>query len=121
MTHTNRFLGLLAGASIALALTMTVGISEAKADTNILAGRNLTVGDRGQDVAVLQGVLTELGFLIVPTGIPLGYFGTLTKAGLGKYQASRNVYPTAGYFGPMTKIAMHEQFAARGWLAGMGW
>ncbi len=82
---------------------------------NILQGRDLHVGLSGSDVAFLQGLLTELGYLNVPAGIPLGYFGGLTRAAVATYQASLDV-PNTGYFGPLTKQAMTAQFATKNWL-----
>jgi peptidoglycan hydrolase-like protein with peptidoglycan-binding domain len=115
---------LLAGTAFAfiLAMTMMVGFQYASAATvNILAGSNLTIGSTGAEVVALQGVLSEMGYLQVPQGVSLGYFGPLTRSAVAKYQATRGVYPAVGYFGPLTKISMHEEFAARGWLVAMGW
>lgn len=111
------------GVAIALALTMLIGASQAKAFSppNILVGENMTLGSTGQDVAMLQGLLSEFGYLNVPAGIPLGYYGAMTKDAVARYQASLFVFPTAGYFGPATKIAMHKDFAPRGWLTLLGW
>lgn len=88
---------------------------------DILVGRDLTVGSTGQDVVILQGLLSELGYLHVPFGVPLGYFGSLTKAALAKYQSDMNVAPASGYYGVLTKIAMRTQFASHNWLALLGW
>lgn len=68
--------------------------------------QDLTVGSEGQVVANLQGLLLELGYLTVPQGTVLGYFGPLTKAALAKFQSSIGVSPTSGYFGPITKTAL---------------
>ena len=82
---------------------------------NILIGRDMSIGVAGQDVTELQGLLSELGFLQVPAGIPLGYFGSMTKAGLASYQRSLGVINT-GYFGPLTKQAMTTSFGTKNWL-----
>ena len=81
-----------------------------------LSGRNLTIGDRGSDVADLQGLLGEQGYLTMPLGVPFGYFGPITKAALASYQASLSV-PATGYYGPLTRMAMVQQFTMNGWLA----
>ncbi len=88
---------------------------------DILAGSDLSVGSTGQGVVVLQGLLSEMGYLNVPVGTTYGYYGSLTQAALGKYQASQNVSPTAGYFGERTKTAMYNDLASRNWLVVLGW
>jgi len=111
------FIGL---AVIAMAMTLSATLAHAESP-NILVGSDLTVGSSGQDVVVLQGLLSELGYLSIPAGISQGYYGALTQSALGRYQASLNVSPSAGYFGPVTKVAMHQAFAPRGWLSLLGW
>ncbi|MDQ3014421.1 MAG: peptidoglycan-binding protein [bacterium] len=100
--------------SFAMVLTLVAGVtvSTADAQTSITGAshvytRNLTVGNRGADVSALQQVLHNGGFLSVT---PTGYFGPLTKAALGAWQASVGIAPAAGYFGPIT----------RAYLANMG-
>jgi peptidoglycan hydrolase-like protein with peptidoglycan-binding domain len=90
-------------------------------EVNIVADSNLTIGATGQNVVVLQGLLSELGYLTMPANVAPGYFGTLTKNALTQYQLSQGVSPSIGYFGPVTKIAMHQQFSSRGWLSMLGW
>lgn len=85
-------------------------------EPNILVGRDLSVGARGADVVTLQGLLSEMGYLNVPAGIPLGYFGSMTKAAVASYQRSLGVINT-GYFGPLTKQAMTASFASKNWLS----
>jgi peptidoglycan hydrolase-like protein with peptidoglycan-binding domain len=114
----------IAGATLALVLAVSLmtGFQYASAaEVNILAGQNLSVGSTGQDVVVLQGILSEMGYLQVPAGVALGYYGALTRAAVGRYQTAQGVAPTAGYFGPFTKIAMHQQFFTNNWLTMMGW
>lgn len=114
-------LAVTSGIAFALALTLMVGFQYAHAsEVNIVAGENLAEGSRGQSVAVLQGLMSELDFLQVPKGVSLGYYGPLTKAAVVRYQLSRNVV-SDGYFGPATKIAMHQQFMAMNWLKLLNW
>lgn len=82
----------------------------------ILQGRDLSRGATGPDVALLQGFLIELDLLVVPPGVPLGYYGSLTASAVARYQTSQGVIST-GYFGPLTKQAMTTHFSSRGWLA----
>ncbi len=81
-----------------------------------LAGRDLALGDQGNDVTDLQGLLGEQGYLDMPVGVPFGYFGPLTKAALSRYQASIGV-PATGYYGPMTRGKIVQVFTANGWMA----
>ncbi len=62
--------------------------------------RSLTVGSRGADVTCLQNVLVAGGFLSVT---PTGYFGSLTKAAVAKWQASAGVTPAVGFFGAISR------------------
>lgn len=117
--------GVLMGAGImtVFAMTMLVSVPQAKAAEypNILVGQNMTLGSTGQDVVVLQGLMSELGYLNVPTGIPFGYYGSLTKNAVARYQSSNNVSPAVGYYGPITKNAMYNDFSRHGWLSLLGW
>ncbi|MBI5134390.1 MAG: peptidoglycan-binding protein [Candidatus Taylorbacteria bacterium] len=123
MTKITQSVGLSAGSffrALFLALIF-IAAPAAHADTNILAGNDLTVGATGQGVVVLQGLLSEMGYLNIPSSVPMGYFGSLTKSALARYQTSESVSPAVGYFGPVTKIRMHQQFASHNWLTMMGW
>ena len=66
----------------------------------ITFGRNLTMGNRGDDVKQLQELLMREGFLVVNAAT--NYFGPLTNAALIKYQSQHGL-PATGYFGPMTR------------------
>jgi peptidoglycan hydrolase-like protein with peptidoglycan-binding domain len=110
------------GIALSLALTFFTSIPSASAyEQNIVVGPDLTLGSTGQGVVVLQGLLSEMGHLNIPVGVPQGYFGTMTQAAVGRYQAARGVAPTAGYFGPASKISMHQDFAMKSWLTLLGW
>jgi peptidoglycan hydrolase-like protein with peptidoglycan-binding domain len=110
------------GVALALAFTVLVLAPKAHAaEYNILANQDMAVGTTGQGVVVLQGLLSEFGYLNVPSGVPFGYYGSLTQSALARYQASLNVTPADGYFGPVTKNAMHTDFAPRGWLNLLNW
>lgn len=100
----------------ALLVAVSAGSAQAyHGGPNILVGRDMTVGATGPDVTELQGLLSELGFLQVPAGIPLGYFGSMTRTAVASYQRSLGVIDT-GYFGPLTKQAMTASFGAKNWL-----
>jgi hypothetical protein len=61
----------------------------------------LRVGSTGADVVALQSFLVDGGFLTMPAGVSMGYFGGLTKAAVVKYQASVSL-PATGFVGPLT-------------------
>lgn len=111
------------GLAVAFALAILVSAPQAKASEspNILVNQDMTLGSTGQGVVVLQGLMSELGYLDVPAGIPFGYYGSLTKNAVARYQASISVSPAIGYFGPVTKTAMHSDFSGHGWLSVLGW
>ncbi len=73
---------------------------------------NLTIGSKGADVTALQTILVSKGHLTMPAGVAMGYFGPLTQAALGKYQAAVGISPTAGYFGPRTRAYVNSLAAA---------
>jgi peptidoglycan hydrolase-like protein with peptidoglycan-binding domain len=112
----------VAGLSLAFVLTFLVSVPSASAYTeNITVGADMSLGTTGSNVVVLQGLLSELGYLNVPISIPLGYYGSMTKNAVASYQAAQGVTPTAGYFGSLSKIAMHQHFALHGWTGLLGW
>jgi peptidoglycan hydrolase-like protein with peptidoglycan-binding domain len=110
-----------------LTLAIFISTSGSKAEAastyteNITVGSSMTVGSTGNNVVVLQGLLSELGYLNMPFGVAQGYFGNITKDAVARYQTAQNVSPTAGYFGPATKVAMHQEFAMHNWLMLLGW
>ncbi len=121
LTHMKNRIFVVAGiVSLMIFAIATVHVVSAK-EVNILSGRDMTIGSTGQDVVVLQGLLSELGYLEVPRGVPLGYFGQLTQGALARYQSAQGVFPASGYFGPLTKIAMHSHFNSQNWLSLLGW
>ena len=55
-------------------------------DTRYVFKTVLMQRDTGADVVALQKVLVEGGHLVMPKGVSYGYFGSLTKAAVIKYQ-----------------------------------
>ena len=88
---------------------------------NILISRDLTVGSSGQEVAMLQGLLSELGYLNVPMGVPFGYYGGMTKNAVASYQTQMNIQPAAGYYGSLTKDTLRTDLASHNWINLLGW
>lgn len=98
----------------------TFALSPGKAEAapfTILNGPDMTIGDTGQNVVQLQALLSELGYLVVPIGIPLGYFGPLTQGALSRYQGDMGVTPQSGYYGPLTRQATTNYLNSKGWLS----
>jgi peptidoglycan hydrolase-like protein with peptidoglycan-binding domain len=69
---------------------------------------DLTVGSTGNDVSELQKVLVSKGYLTMPAGVAMGYFGNLTKSAVAAWQAASGISPAAGYFGPISRGAMNS-------------
>lgn len=76
--------------------------------------RGLTVGSTGEDVTALQEALRTMPD-IYPEGTVSGYFGSLTKAAVAKFQMKYGIVSSssdAGYgsVGPMTRAKLQEVF-----------
>jgi hypothetical protein len=74
--------------------------------TTVTFTRDLTVGSSGSDVTALQQILVSKGYLTMPVGVAYGYFGSLTKSAVARWQAAVGISPTAGYFGPKSRAAL---------------
>lgn len=70
--------------------------------TSTTYSTDLTIGSTGSDVTALQQMLVAQGHLVMPAGVAYGYFGSLTKAAVMKWQAANGVSAT-GYFGPISR------------------
>lgn len=69
--------------------------------------RDLTIGDRGEDVIMLQNFLKENGYF--PLNIQsTGYFGSLTRNALRNYQEANKIEPAKGYFGEITRTKINS-------------
>jgi peptidoglycan hydrolase-like protein with peptidoglycan-binding domain len=90
----------LAASALAIgSFAMTAG--SANAATGYTFTGYLSVGSTGSEVVALQSWLVSEGFLTMPAGVSMGYFGSLTKAAVVAYQASVGL-PDTGYVGPLT-------------------
>ncbi len=78
-----------------------IGVQGATLNPGFAFTRNLALGVQGNDVSVLQQFLIEGGYLQISTST--GYFGPLTSAALGSWQASEGISPAKGYFGPISR------------------
>lgn len=73
--------------------------------------KDLTVGSTGSDVTCLQNALKANGYLSVNA---TGYFGSLTKAAVIKWQTAAGVSPAAGYFGAKSRAVFGGSTASTG-------
>lgn len=78
---------------------------------------NLTIGSTGSDVVALQSWLVAKGYLVIPAGTSMGYFGNLTKNALAAYQSAKGISPAVGFFGPITQAAVNAEAAVGGSVA----
>ena len=67
--------------------------------------RSLTVGSTGTDVTCLQNALMAQGHMTVAA---TGYFGSITKAAVAKWQAANGVSPAVGFFGPLSQAKFNS-------------
>src|SRR3989338_1742282 len=78
---------------------------------------DLTIGSTGAQVVALQSALVAQGHLVMPAGVAMGYFGSLTKAAVIKWQAANGV-PNTGYFGPLSRAKFNGSAGATGTVPG---
>ena len=64
--------------------------------------RSLTVGSKGEDVTCLQKYLQSTGDYTYSGGAT-GFFGSITKAAVMKWQSANSVAPAFGYFGSVSR------------------
>ncbi len=83
----------------------SIEITKDKADVyDKTLTRDLAAGRAGVDVSVLQQFLVNAE--VYPEALVTGYFGSLTKAAVVRFQREQNISPASGYFGPITKKRM---------------
>ncbi len=78
---------------------------------------DMTIGSTGAQVSALQQVLVSNGYLVMPSGVAMGYFGSLTKAAVMKWQAAHGV-PATGFVGPLTRASLNGSAGATGTVPG---
>jgi type VI secretion system secreted protein VgrG len=84
------------------------GTGPTKEEAVVTFYRSLSIGAQGADVVVLQTALEQKDLLTIPSGVTKGYFGTLTRKAVTKYQANVNL-PTVGIFGPLTRAKLTSE------------
>ncbi len=75
----------------------------------------INIGQKGEDVSLLQEELRKLGYLRIA---PSGYYGEVTAHAVFKFQQSQGLVASkddagAGYFGPATRNIMNSIMASR--------
>lgn len=112
-------LALTAFAGVADAMTTASGNSmmqtgtTMKSDSMMSSNMDLYFGSQGDAVVTLQTFLESHGFLTIPAGVAHGYFGSLTKMAVMKYQELVGIRST-GYYGPLTRAAMSQAMMMKG-------
>lgn len=74
----------------------------------IVFSRDLVFGMSGNDITQLQSLLAS-DKSIYPEGLITGYFGSLTRAAVRRFQA-KYVLPQVGRVGPLTRAKLSEVF-----------
>jgi murein DD-endopeptidase MepM/ murein hydrolase activator NlpD len=69
---------------------------------NTVFSRSLRVGNRGADVKTLQTWLTDIGYSVPVTG----FFGSMTKASVKKFQRGYKLAPVSGTVGRRTAATL---------------
>lgn len=78
---------------------------------------DMTIGSSGSQVSALQQVLVSNGYLVMPSGVAMGYFGSLTKSAVMKWQAAYGV-PATGFVGPLSRAKLNGSAGATGTVPG---
>jgi peptidoglycan hydrolase-like protein with peptidoglycan-binding domain len=79
-------------------------------DTIRALSSDIVYGMDTEEVKVLQQYLMEKGYL--HTKEPTGYFGSLTKDAVIKFQIKNNISPAVGYVGPITRAKILENISS---------
>lgn len=67
--------------------------------------------DKGDDVERLQAFLIRKGFLKMPIGVSLGFYGELTKKAVKAYQIANGIVHNEGVqVGPQTRAMLNKQY-----------
>ena len=104
------------GSSTRKKVNELLGVSELPPGQTVKAEilRNLTVGNTGDDVTTLQQFLLDEG--VYPEGLITGYFGSLTKQAVIRFQEKYmgevltpvGLSKGTGFFGSSTRAKLNE-------------
>jgi hypothetical protein len=95
---------------VGISLAIAVAITPNNAEAAGYISSELQVGSRGADVTTLQTFLAGMPS-IYPQGLITGYFGTLTRSAVMRFQATYGI-PTVGRVGPMTLAKINSMLSA---------
>jgi rare lipoprotein A (peptidoglycan hydrolase) len=109
------FWAVLLGVFMVFMAVVTAQADAAKWQRATLGDRTLSKGKAGNDVKTLQMLLTRRGFEVPSTG----YFGTITKRKVRRFQRSRGL-TADGIVGPMTRGALAPRKRRRATWYGPG-
>jgi len=73
----------------------------------VVLNSNLHLGLKNDEVACLQQALKDQGEGIYPEGLVTGYFGSLTKSAVIRFQEKYNI-PNTGFVGPLTRQKINQ-------------
>jgi len=76
--------------------------------TNYMFYMDLMLGSTGPDVVALQDMLIAQGYLVIPASSAKGYFGSLTRASVARWQAAQGISPADGYFGVVSRAKANQ-------------
>lgn len=84
------------------------------ATTTSTFGRDLDIGSSGPDVTALQRFLNSNGYPVASSGAgslghETGYFSSLTKKAVARYQKDHQISPASGRFGPATRASVQSR------------
>jgi hypothetical protein len=96
------------------AASLSASIAAPVSTSGYTFATDLTIGAKGADVTALQQILVNSGHLVMPAGVAYGYFGSLTKAAVIKYQLAKGITPAVGYFGPKTRASISSTTGTTG-------
>lgn len=83
--------------------------NQANQNCSFVFSQDLYYGLTSSEVKCLQQFLTNLGLNIYPERLITGYYGSLTKAAVQRYQALKGII-TTGYFGPLTRATVSKNY-----------
>ncbi len=98
----------------AQAASLSASITPATPACSYVFTTQLTIGSRGTAVVALQQFLVAKGYLVMPAGVALGYYGSLTRSAVGRLQLAAHIDAvtsalSAGYgqVGPYTRAYLN--------------
>jgi hypothetical protein len=92
--------------SLIFSLILSLAFFPTKTEAATFLTRDLQVGSRGSDVSALQLFLAE-DPSIYPQAMMTGYFGSLTRAAVVRFQARYGI-PQVGRVGPQTRAKINS-------------